>query len=181
MKKGICILFICLFGGILTHAQSQQDVIKKSVLEQQWNLIDGFKTFLSIPNVAANPQGILDNAQWLMSYMQSKGIEEVSLLTLPNKGVPPVVFGEVKVPGATETIVFYAHYDGQPVDSTKWYQGLHPFKPTLYSGMYEKGAVVSPWLSKGNNYDLNARIYARGASDDKAGVMAIINAYAQLK
>ena len=46
MKKGICILFICLFGGVLTYAQSPQDVIKKSVLEQQWNLIDDFKTFL---------------------------------------------------------------------------------------------------------------------------------------
>jgi acetylornithine deacetylase/succinyl-diaminopimelate desuccinylase-like protein len=181
MKKGVYILLFCLFGGFLTQAQSQQEVIKQSIHDQQWNFVDDFKSFLSIPNVAANPQGILDNAQWLMAYMKSKGIEEVSLLALPNKGVPPVVFGEVKVPGATETIVFYAHYDGQPVDTTKWYPGLHPFKPTLYSGMYEKGAVVSPWLSKGNNYDLNARIYARGASDDKAGVMAIINAYAQLK
>ena len=35
MKKGICILFICLFGGVLTYAQSPQDVIKKSDLEKQ--------------------------------------------------------------------------------------------------------------------------------------------------
>lgn len=181
MKKGIYISILCLFVAFFTKAQSQQEIIKQSVSNQQWNLIDDFKTFLAIPNVAANPQGLLDNAQWLNDYMKSKGIEEVSLLSLPNSKVPPVVFGEVKVPGATETIVFYAHYDGQPVDTTKWYPGLHPFKPTLYSGMYEKGAVVLPWLSKGNNYDLNARIYARGASDDKAGVMAIINAYAQLK
>jgi acetylornithine deacetylase/succinyl-diaminopimelate desuccinylase-like protein len=181
MKKIVPILLGCVLGSFLTQAQSTQTSIKQSVNDQQWNLIDDFKTFLAIPNVAANPQGIQDNAQWLLTYMKSKGIEDVSLLTLPNTSVPPVVFGEVKVPGATETIIFYAHYDGQPVDSTKWYPGLHPFRPSLYNGMYEKGAIALPWLSKGNNYDLNARIYVRGASDDKAGVMAIINAYAQLK
>ncbi len=181
MKKIVPILLSCILTSFLTHGQSPQEFIKKSVNEQQWNLIDDFKSFLAIPNVAVNAQGLQDNAQWLANYMKSKGIEDVNLLTLPNTSVPPVVFGEVKVPGATETIIFYAHYDGQPVDTSKWYPGLHPFHPSLYSGMYEKGAIVLPWLSKGNNYDLNARIYARGASDDKAGVMAIINAYAQLK
>lgn len=181
MKKLIPFFLIGISFSLISAAQSPQELIKKSVNEQQWNLIDDFKSFLAIPNVAANTQGIQDNAQWLVAYMKSKGIEEVSLLSLPNKSIPPVVFGEVKVPGATETIIFYAHYDGQPVDTTKWYPGLHPFRPSLYSGIYEKGAIVLPWLSKGNNYDLNARIYARGASDDKAGVMAIINAYAQLK
>jgi acetylornithine deacetylase/succinyl-diaminopimelate desuccinylase-like protein len=181
MKNKITQLIIGLLLSVSMTAQNQQAIIKKSVEDQQWNIIDEFRTFLAIPNVAANQQGIQDNAQWIINYMKSKGIEDVGLLSLPNTSVPPVVFGEVKVPGATETIIFYAHYDGQPVDSTKWFPGTHPFKPTLYSGSYEKGATPLPWLTKGINYDWNARIYARGASDDKAGVMAIINAYAQLK
>ena len=181
MKNKITQLILGLLWTVSMTAQNNQTIIKKSIEDQQWNIIDEFKTFLAIPNVAANQQGIQENAQWMMNYMKSKGIEEVSLLSLPNTSVPPVVFGEVKVPGATETIIFYAHYDGQPVDTTKWFPGTHPFKPTLYSGSYEKGATALPWLTKGNNYDWNARIYARGASDDKAGVMAIINAYAQLK
>jgi len=181
MKNKITQLILGLLWTVSMTAQNNQALIKKSIEDQQWNIIDEFKTFLAIPNVAANQQGIQYNAQWMMNYMKSKGIEDVSLLSLPNKSVPPVVFGEVKVPGATETIIFYAHYDGQPVDTTKWFPGTHPFKPTLYSGSYENGAAALPWLTKGINYDLNARIYARGASDDKAGVMAIINAYAQLK
>ena len=181
MKNKITQLILGLLLSVSITAQNQQAIIKKSIEDQQWNIIDEFRTFLAIPNVAANQQGIQDNAQWIINYMKSKGIEDVSLLSLPNTSVPPVVFGEVKVPGATETIIFYAHYDGQPVDTTKWFTGTHPFKPTLYSGSYEKGATALPWLTKGTNYDLNARIYARGASDDKAGVMAIINAYAQLK
>jgi len=38
-------------------------------------------------------------------------------------GVPgsnPIVFGEIRTPGATRTIVFYAHYDGQPLDPKEW-------------------------------------------------------------
>ena len=181
MKNNIKILVISLFFTGTLFAQNGQALIKKSINEQQSNLVEEFRTFLSIPNVAVNPKGLQENANWIKNYMQSKGIEEVSLLTLPNSSMPPVVYGEVKVPGATETVIFYAHYDGQPVDSSKWFPGLHPFKPALYSGSYENGATVLPWLSAGNNYDVNARIYARGASDDKAGVMAIINDYAQLK
>ena len=175
------IFFTTSFFTTSLMAQTAQDLVKKSIQEQQTSIVDEFKTFLSIPNFASNPKGLQDNAQWIMNYMKAKGIEDISLLTLPNSQMPPVVYVEVKVPGATETIIFYAHYDGQPVDTTKWFPGLHPFKPSLYSGMYEKGASVTPWLTQGSNYDMNARIYARGASDDKAGVMAIINAYAQLK
>ena len=181
MKNKIKILVSSLFITGTLFAQNGQMLVKKAIIEQQTNLVDEFKTFLSIPNVAVNPKGLQDNANWIKNYMQSKGIEDVSLLSLPNTQMPPVVYGEVKVPGVTETIIFYAHYDGQPVDTSKWFPGTHPFKPTLYSGSYEKGATPLPWLTKGINYDWNARIYARGASDDKAGVMAIINAYAQLK
>ena len=44
-------------------------------------------------------------------------------------GANPVVFGEIKAPGATRTIVFYAHYDGQPLDPKEW--ATPPFMPTL--------------------------------------------------
>jgi len=181
MRNKIKILVISLFFTGSVFAQNGQALIRKSINEHQTNLVDEFRSFLSIPNVAINPKGLQENANWIKNYMQSKGIEDISLLTLPNSSMPPVVYGEVKVPGATETIIFYAHYDGQPVDTSKWFAGLHPFKPTLYSGSYENGATALPWLSNGNSYDANARIYARGASDDKAGVMAIINAYAELK
>ena len=137
MKKFFQLVFTALFFTTSSMAQTAQDLVKKSIYEQQTSIVDEFKTFLSIPNVASNPKGLQENAQWIMNYMKSKGIEDISLLTLPNSQMPPVVYGEVKVPGATETIIFYAHYDGQPVDTTKWFQGLHPFKPSLYSGMYE--------------------------------------------
>ena len=118
MKKFFQLVFTALlFCGSLA-AQSSQDLVKKSIQEKQTSIIDEFKTFLSIPNVASNPKGLQENADWMMNYMKVKGIEDISLLTLPNSQMPPVVYGEVKVPGATETIIFYAHYDGQPVDTS---------------------------------------------------------------
>ena len=180
MKKTIVSLVVVL-SAIVSFAQTQQEKINKAIDQNQHELVKEFTNLLSIPNVAANPAGLKDNANWLMQYMQDKGISNVQLLTLEKENVPAVVYGEVKVPGAKETVIFYAHYDGQPVDTSKWYKGVHPFKPSLYSTSIDKGGSLIAWPEKENNYDPNSRIYARGASDDKAGVMAIINAYATLK
>ena len=91
MKKFFQLVFtVFVFSGSLA-AQSSQDLVKKSIYEQQTSIVDEFKTFLSIPNVASNPKGLQENAQWIMNYMKAKGIEDISLLTLPNSQMPPVV------------------------------------------------------------------------------------------
>ena len=40
------------------------------------------------------------------------------------------MFAELRVPGAQRTLLFYAHYDGQPVDPKGWNQAS-PFTPVL--------------------------------------------------
>ena len=45
-------------------------------------------------------------------------------------GGNPLVFGELQVPAAQRTLLFYAHYDGQPVDPKGWSQPS-PFTPVL--------------------------------------------------
>ena len=80
------------------------------------------------------------------------------------------------VPGAKQSLVFYAHYDGQPVNPAQWASGLQPFNPVLFDKAIDKdGKSILPPAN--GNYEPGWRIYARGASDDKAGVFAIINAY----
>jgi acetylornithine deacetylase/succinyl-diaminopimelate desuccinylase-like protein len=49
------------------------------------------------------------------------------LLETKDPSVPPVVYGEWKTPGATRTLVFYAHYDGQPTDPKQW-SGTFPWQ-----------------------------------------------------
>jgi acetylornithine deacetylase/succinyl-diaminopimelate desuccinylase-like protein len=150
--------------------------IRQHTRQQSKSILNEFTGLLAIPNVAADSGGLQQTAQYIMQMMRQKGIGNVQLLRVANPGAPPVVFGEVKVPGATETFVFYAHYDGQPVNPAQWASGLDPFRPVYFSGALDQGGtrISSPFDGAP---DLNWRIYARGASDDKAGVAAILNAY----
>ena len=133
-----------------------------------------------LPNVAADPIGQQKNAAFIMSMMNKRGIQKVQLLSANTVGVPPAVYGEVIVPGAKQTLIFYAHYDGQPVNPAQWAKGLDPFQPKLFSNAIDKGGTNISFPPDGS-YNNEWRIYARGASDDKAGVDAIINAYDAIK
>ena len=57
-------------------------------------------------------------------------------------GAPPVVYGEIAAPGATRTIVFYAHYDGQPLDPKEW--ATPPWQPVLRDRPLEKDGRPIP-------------------------------------
>jgi acetylornithine deacetylase/succinyl-diaminopimelate desuccinylase-like protein len=85
------------------------------------------------------------------------------------------------VQGATKTVIFYAHYDGQPVNASLWMKGLHPFVPQVVNGRMDEGATIQSIASATFPLPPDWRIYARGASDDKGGVMAILNAFEALK
>jgi len=179
MKNSFILL---LLSPLVIFSQSKEILkVREFRLKSEQMLMTDFRSFLSIPNLAADHPNILKNAEWIAAYMRTKNISNVQLLQPATKGYPPAVFGEVKVPGATETIILYAHYDGQPVDSTKWEKGLHPFQPKLTNGSLIKGASIVDWGNASEKFDPEWRIYGRGASDDKAGVFAIINAYAALQ
>lgn len=175
-------LFIFLLLPSLSLAQSEAVLkVRDYRKSKEAELIASYRSFLGIPNVAADIENIRLNASWIMNYMRGYGISNVQLLTPTTKDKPPAVYGEVITPGAKETIVFYAHYDGQPVDSTKWLSGLHPFRPQLANGSLANGAQQIEWPTGNQAYQPDWRIYGRGTSDDKAGVFTIINAYAALK
>jgi len=116
-----------------------------------------FEEFLSIPDVAVDPEGLKKNAAFLIEQLKSVGAETKQLTAPGLENVPPVVWGEVKTPGAKRTIVFYAHYDGQPVTPSEWTNGK-PFTPYL------------------KTVDGEERVYARAAGDDKAAIFAQLTA-----
>jgi acetylornithine deacetylase/succinyl-diaminopimelate desuccinylase-like protein len=130
---------------------------------------------LSIPNVASNTVNIRRNAAKLIDMMGRRGIEA---RLLEGSG-PPAIFGEMKTPGATRTIGFYAHYDGQPVEPSKW--ASDPYKPTLRDKPLEAGGRVIPFPRAGEKFDPECRLYARSASDDKAPIIAMFAALDALK
>ena len=87
----------------------------------------------------------------------------------------PLVFAELRVPGADRTLLFYAHYDGQPVDAKGWKQSA-PFTPIMRDRRMEDGGQeIANFLSL-TSFPPEARLYARSASDDKAPIMALLAA-----
>lgn len=137
-------------------------------------LLTDFCQFLAIPNVASDSGNIRLNADRLLGMMSQRGLKP-RLLEASDKNVPPVVYGEWLTPGAKQTLIFYAHYDGQPTDPKQW-SGSEPWVPVLRSAPLEKGGVTLPFPKPAEAINPEWRIYARSASDDKAGVFAILKA-----
>ena len=170
-----------IVSGILISqtipAQSpEQMILQKFTEENTGSILEEYSRFLYLPNVAADPAGQQKNAAFIMEMMKNRGIQHIQLLNATTANVPPAVYGEVKVPGATQTLIFYAHYDGQPVNPAQWAKGLEPFVPKLYTNAIDKAGTNIPFPADGR-YQKDWRIYARAAADDKAGIGAILNAY----
>jgi len=177
MKKYFALTVFIFLAGQLVLAQSPELLtIRKYGNENAGTIINEFTGLLAIPNVAANPAGQQKTAAFIMDMMNKRGIQNVQLLNAPTAGVPPAVYGEVMVPGAKQTLIFYAHYDGQPVNPEQWAKELDPFQPKLFTAAIDMGGSNIPFPANGS-YASDQRIYARSASDDKAGVAAILNAY----
>src|SRR6266478_6312591 len=128
--------------------------------------------FLSIPNIAGDTPNIQKNAAHLVEMLEARGIE-THLLPIAGRG--PVVFGKLISPEARRTVIFYAHYDGQPVDPAAWTDGK-PFEPVIWTASIEAGGKrvsipdPAPWRHVPFRDDW--RIYARSASDDKSPIVA---------
>jgi len=177
MKKLFFFLPLSFLAGQFVLAQSPDVLtIRKYGNKNAGSIINEFTEFLSLSNVALDTPGQQKNAAFIMAMMNKRGIKNVQLLNASTAGTPPAVYGEVLVPGAKQTLIFYAHYDGQPVNPAQWAKELDPFQPRLFSNAIDKAGTNIPFPADGN-YNKEWRIYARSASDDKAGVAAILNAY----
>jgi acetylornithine deacetylase/succinyl-diaminopimelate desuccinylase-like protein len=137
--------------------------------------------FLAIPNVASDTPNIQKNAAHLVEMLEARGIE-THLLPITGRG--PVVFGKLNAREATRTVIFYAHYDGQPVDAAAWTDGT-PFEPVLRSDAIEAGGKRIPFpqncAKQPAVYKDDWRMYARSASDDKSPIVALLAALDALR
>ncbi len=105
------------------------------------------RDFLAIPSISALPDRAADVvrcAEWAADEMRRIGLESVEVIATPGH---PVVYGEWCHAAGAPTILFYGHYDVQPVDPVDLWESP-PFEPTVREG----------------------ELYARGAADDKGQV-----------
>ena len=70
--------------------------------------------------------------------------------------------------------MFYAHYDGQPVEPSDW--AAEPWRPVLRQRSLADGGEMISWPGPRTPMDDEWRVYARSASDDKAPIVALLAA-----
>lgn len=110
--------------------------------------VEELKSYLAIPSISALPEHAADVrrcADWTASEMRRIGLQNVQLIETPGN---PVVYGDWIGAPDRQTILFYGHYDVQPVDPLELWESP-PFTATIREG----------------------EIYARGAADDKGQVL----------
>ena len=175
MQRTIFTLALCL-AAATTSALAQNNPAAQAA--RQWRqqheraIVDEFVSLLAIPNIARDKANIQRNAETIAAMMQKRGIA-ARLVSVPNAN--SVVFGEIRTPGAVRTIVFYAHYDGQPLNPNEW--ATPPFSPVLKkSGVPSSSKQTIPLPPAGTPFDPESRLYARGAGDDKAPIIALLTA-----
>jgi acetylornithine deacetylase/succinyl-diaminopimelate desuccinylase-like protein len=134
--------------------------------EQQ--IIDGFAELLRIPNVASDAVNIRRNAEYISELLRPRGF---MVRLLEAEGAPPTVFAERRSAEASRTLMIYAHYDGQPVETAEW--ASDPWTPVLRDGPVELGGREVPMQAP---FDPEWRIFARSAGDDKAPLVALLAA-----
>lgn len=182
MKKRLfSFLLACIVVGSIFAQPTEVSRIRNYIKENEKAWLSEYLNFVRIPNLAADKISIQQNASFIMDRMKKSGIQQVQLLATAEPTVPPTIYGEVNVPGATQTIIFYAHYDGQPVDSTQWLPGWHPFKPLLIDSAPSRRFTVISNYESYPELNPNWRVTGRGSADDKAGIFSIILAYQTLR
>ncbi len=128
-----------------------------------------------IPSVAADRAGLHAMAERLEARLRERGFT-TRLLSSADAAAPPVVYGERLRRGARRTVVFYAHYDGQPVTPSEWVDG--PFEPAMRSGTLDApGVATVDWRHAPQPFDPEWRLYGRAAGDDKASIVAFLAAF----
>ncbi len=133
------------------------DDILSAIDAEQGPAVERLFAFLAIPSISAAPAHFPDcerAADWLVAELAELGFEAAKQ---PSEGRPFVVGHAKSARRDAPHVLFYSHYDVQPVDPLDLWRNP-PFEPKLEAG------------------PRGERVVARGASDDKGQLMTFLEA-----
>jgi acetylornithine deacetylase/succinyl-diaminopimelate desuccinylase-like protein len=139
--------------------------------------VEELKSYLAIPSISALPQHAGDIracAEWTAAELTRIDMQNVRLLETPGN---PVVYADwLNAPGAP-TLLFYGHYDVQPVDPLELWESP-PFEATVRDGeIYARGSAddkgqifmhfkaIEAWLKQAGSLPVNVKIFIEGEEE----------------
>lgn len=129
-----------------------KDTCQKAYDENRERFLNDWKELLRFPSISADPAYDKDCqtcAQWLLEHLGGMGM---TTELIPTTG-KPLVYAEYKGKPGHPTVLYYGHYDVQPVDPLELWDSK-PFEPEV----------------RGD------RLYARGAQDNKGQTVYVLKA-----
>ena len=132
-------------------------------------IVDEFVSLLSIPNIASDRANIQRNAEAIAAMMEKRGIAS-RLVSVP--GGNPIVFGEIRTPARLERSVLCAlrrpaaRPEGMDLAAVR-------ADPARQAGGRRWSSAAAASCAA---FDPESRLYARGAADDKAPIVALLTA-----
>jgi cysteinylglycine-S-conjugate dipeptidase len=127
------------------------DDLRTAVAEAMPQATADLQRLVSIPSIAFpdyDPAPVRASAESTAEILRAAGYEGVRLIELPDGVDHPAVYGKVAGPTGAPTVLLYAHHDVQPEGPVEEWASA-PFEPEIRDG----------------------RLYGRGSSDDKCGIV----------
>jgi acetylornithine deacetylase/succinyl-diaminopimelate desuccinylase-like protein len=132
------------------------DELRSRVAAELPRIREDLEALVRIESVSADPARageVQRSAEAVAELFRGEGFDDVRIVSARDDGRAPAVIARKPAPEGKPTVLLYAHHDVQPEnDHTEW--DSPPFEPTERDG----------------------RLYARGAADDKAGIVAHLGA-----
>lgn len=133
---------------------------------------------LSLPNDSAVSADLKRNVAWLETAFAKRGFRTRPLAN----GERPLVLAEWGGNrGGRKTVLFYLHFDGQPVIPEQWAQA-DPFRPVV-----KRRDAGGAWRAVGAeellrpDFDPELRVFARSSADDKGPIAMLLAAFDLLR
>ncbi len=131
------------------HNGSMHEDLRSTVSGLFPSLRADLERLVRIPSISAaayDPQQLELSAKATVDIITDAGFRDARLLRID--GAHPAVFGEIPAPPGAPTVLLYAHHDVQPPGPDDQWE-VAPFEPV----------------------ERNGRLYGRGSSDDKGGIV----------
>ena len=127
------------------------DELRAAVAEGMPRSVEELGQLVRIPSIAFpgyDDAPVRASAEATAEILEASGFGGVRVIDLPDGVDHPAVFGEVPGPAGSPTVLLYAHHDVQPEGPVQEWSSP-PFEPEVRDG----------------------RLYGRGSSDDKCGIV----------